>query len=955
MKNIHLELRESVVKRANGTAKTNGEETGAHLSLSVIKQVKKRDGRIVEFDLERIVMAAHKAIESVGEGDRSVAVEVAGRVHGELVQKVIEVENFVPEVEGIQDLVEKYLILAGLPKAAKSFILYRYEHSLLRDEEKVRGILDGKFTVVKRDGTREALDLSQIRKAIEEVFVGFEGDVDTKEVANEVLEEVTLSLFEGMTTKEINKTIVLTLRSRIERDEVYSKISARFLLNDLYKEILGLSESSKNFEYAYRETFEKKIKHGVSVGRFDKRLLGFNFKKLESALVPKRDFILSYFGAETLKSRYFVEDYEKNILELPQYFWMRIAMGLCLNEKNKEEKAIEFYNLMSELYYLPSTPTLFQAGTVYPQLSSCFLNSVSDDLTDIFKTYGDNSQLAKFSGGIGTDWTFVRGTGANIKTTNVPSQGVIPFLKISDATTAAINRSGKRRGASVIYLETWHWDIESFLELRKNTGDERRRTHDTNTANWIPDLFMKRVIADEGWTLFSPDETPDLHDLYGNAFEERYEHYENKAERGKIKLFKRIRARDLWRKMLTMLYETGHPWMVFKDPCNIRSPQDHVGVVHSSNLCTEITLNTSSVETAVCNLGSINLVRHIKDGVINKSRLTKTISTAMRMLDNVIDINFYPIPEAKNSNTKHRPVGLGVMGLTDVFFEMGLPFDSDRAVRVSDEIMEFISYKAILSSSLLAQERGSYKSFKGSKWDRGLMPYDTQTLLEEERGQKLNVPRGSKLNWGLVRKHIKKHGMRNSNCMAIAPTSNLANVAGCVAFSIEPVFKNLFVESNVVGEFTMLNKYLVTDLKKEGLWGVDMLNKIKRHDGSIQDIDEIPTPIKEKYKEAFEIDPYWVVRHASVRAKWLDQSQSINIFTKTTSGKSLGDIYLAAWKSGLKSTYYLRTLGATSVEKATLELSESSTGSVTTKREIEEQQTSEALACLIGEDCDACQ
>jgi ribonucleoside-diphosphate reductase alpha chain len=648
-------------------------------------------------------------------------------------------------------------------------------------------------------------------------------------------------------------------------------------------------------------------------------MLEYNLARLGAELRPERDTLFTYLGAQVLYDRYFLKNLKQEILETPQYFWMRIAMGLALNEPaDREAWALKFYDVISSLHYVPSTPTLFHSGTNHPQMSSCYLTTVNDELSHILKCVGDNAQLSKWSGGLGNDWTNIRGTGALIKSTNVGSQGVVPFLKIVDATTAAINRSGKRRGATCVYLECWHYDFEDFLELRKNTGDERRRTHDTNTASWIPDLFMKRVMEDGAWTLFSPDETPDLHDLHGRAFELRYQEYERMADAGDIRLFRRLRAVDLWRRMITMLYETGHPWITFKDPCNVRSPQDHVGVVHSSNLCTEITLNTSSDETAVCNLGSINLSRHVDDGALTYDRLKYTIKMAVRMLDNVIDLNFYPTEEARRSNLRHRPIGLGIMGVQDALYLLNLPFDSDDAVAFSDRLQEFVSYHAILSSSELSAEKGAYESFPGSKWDRGIFPVDTLDLLQSERGMSIDVDRRSWLDWEPVRAHVKAHGLRNSNMMAIAPTATIANIAGCVP-SIEPIYKNMYVKSNFSGEFTIINRFLVSDLKELGLWDEDMMEKVKYYDGSVQAIQEIPDSVRAKYKEVFEIDPSWIVQHAAYRGKWIDQSQSVNVFTTTTSGKQISDVYLYAWRMGLKTTYYLRTLGASSIEKSTLD------------------------------------
>ena len=735
----------------------------------------------------------------------------------------------------------------------------------------------------------------------------------------ELVDEVMTSLFDGITAKEVNQALVMSARARIERDPAYSSLAARFVLRDVYQEVLKTDEFDENFIRMYRDTFSEKVRRGVETERLDARMLDFDFVRLAKALAPERDKLFAYLGLQTLYERYLLRTSDREILETPQYFWMRVAMGLSLNEPDKEASALEFYRIISQLLYVPSTPTLFHSGTTHPQMSSCYLTTIEDDLSHIFKCIGDNAQLSKWSGGIGNDWSNVRATNAMVKSINVGSQGVIPFLKIVDSTTASINRSGKRRGATCVYLETWHYDVEDFLELRKNTGDERRRTHDINTANWIPDLFMKRVLSDDEWTLFSPEETPDLHHLYGKAFEKAYVEYEKKADNGEIRLYKKVRANELWRKMVTMLFETGHPWMTFKDPCNIRSPQDHVGVVHSSNLCTEITLNTSAEETAVCNLGSVNLVRHIEDGKLDRTALAVTVKTAMRMLDNVIDLNFYPTKEAQTANFRHRPVGLGMMGYQDALYALGMGFESDEALAFSDGLMEFISYHAIAASSELAKERGAYSSFKGSKWDRNLLPIDTLALLEEERGVSTGVEATSHLDWAPVRDHIRQYGMRNSNCLAIAPTATIANIAGCLP-SIEPIFKNLYVKSNQSGEFTIMNRNLVEDLKLLNLWNPEMLAKVKYFDGSVQQIEEIPAEIRAEYKEVFEIDPVWIVKHAAYRGKWIDQSQSVNIFTASESGKLISDVYLAAWKMGLKTTYYLRTLGASGIEKSTLDI-----------------------------------
>ena len=737
---------------------------------------------------------------------------------------------------------------------------------------------------------------------------------------------------------------------------------------------MGVSVNEHTLEDEYRKAFISGINLGVENKYLDEKLLNFDLEKLSLAIDIERDELFEFLGIQTLYERY-LQKHEEKRFELPQAFWMRVAMGLAFNENNKEARAIEFYNVLSKMQFVSSTPTLFHSGTPHPQLSSCYLTTVSDDLSHIFKCIGDNAQLSKWSGGLGNDWTNIRGTGSHIKSTNVESQGVVPFLKIANDVTVAINRSGKRRGATCAYLETWHLDIEDFLDLRRNTGDDRRRTHDMNTSNWIPDLFMKRVEADDDWTLFSPEEVGDLHDSFGKKFEDLYINYERMTNTGEIKKFKKIPAKELWRKMLTRLFETGHPWITFKDPCNLRSPQDHVGVVHSSNLCTEITLNTSAEETAVCNLGSVNLSKHVtEDGKLDRELLEETINTAMRMLDNVVDLNFYPTTEAKNSNMKHRPIGLGIMGLQDALFKLDLPFDSPKALNFSDQLMEQISFHAISASSDLAKERGAYESFKGSKWDRGIFPLDSLTLLEEQRGQNIDVNKITSLDWEGLKAKVKENGMRNSNTMAIAPTATISNIAGCYP-CIEPIYKNIYVKANMSGEFTVVNNYLINDLKALNLWSKDMLDKIKYFDGNLDHIEELPEDIKNKYKEAFSIDPVVLLKHTSVRGKWIDQSQSHNVFMQGVSGKKLSEIYTAAWKLGLKTTYYLRTLAASQIEKSTLDANKFG---YTQKREykkveegaaVEEQQSvnnksesteapgSEvASACSIMDpDCEACQ
>jgi len=768
------------------------------------------------------------------------------------------------------------------------------------------------FKVTLHDNSVGFFDINRIKKTLSWAIAGYSQSVSEQLIINEAIK----NMYDGINIHEINQALVLAATAFIERDPAYGYIAARLVIKQLFYEVTQSSIEQKNKDEIYRDSFIKNIKKCVSIKILDKKMLDFDLKKLSQALVLERDDKFFFMGIKTLYERYFIKQY-KQYYELPQSFWMRVAMGLSLNETNKNERAIEFYNLMSQLNYLPSTPTLLHSGFTRPQLSSCFLTTVKDDLHHIFKCIGDNAQMAKWSGGIANDWTNIRATGAMIKSINTESQGVIPFLKVANDTTASINRSGKRRGASVVYLETWHYDIEDFLDLKRNTGDERRRTHDINTANWIPDLFMKRVISGKKWTLFSPHEVPDLHDLYGKKFEERYSHYEQMVAEKKISMFKEVDAKKLWRKMLTRLFETGHPWVTFKDSFNVRNTQDHAGIIHSTNLCTEISLNTSQEETAVCNIGSINLSEHVINGEISTDKLESTIATAMRMLDNVIDINYYPVKEGKTSNMLHRPVGLGIMGFQDVLFKVGIPFSDKEVLSFSDKLMEKVSYFAIYGSSKLAKERGTYSSYKGSKWDRNTFPQDTIALLEKERNMPIDNLKTESLDWSLVREHVAQYGMRNSNTMAIAPTATIANIANCFP-CIEPIYKNIYVKSNMSGEFIIINHYLINDLKSLGLWDQQMINELKFHDGSLTLINRIPKILKEKYQEAFDLDPRWMVKISSQRCRWIDQSQSHNVFIRGSSGKLLNDVYIDGWKQGIKSFYYLRSLGATQVEKSTL-------------------------------------
>lgn len=888
--------------------------------MGAVTKIKKRNGTIADFDGAKISRAIDKAfIEVRNDSNPARAQALTEQVLADVARVFTDKT---PGVENIQDFVEKALMQAGFFDVAKSYILYRYEHAKERAEQKrqnLEKIEKNALTITKRNGQKENFSLAKLRASVVHAVTGLESVIDVEAIVNQCRSE----LYEGIKTSDIGRALIMTTRAMIEQDPAYSKVAARLLLFTNYKEFIGpdVIDWSK-LEQQYREAFVRNLKRGVDIDRIDPKLLAFDLDTLARNLVIERDDMFYYLGLQTVYDRYFITDHEtKRVLETPQTFWMRIAMGTALQEKDKTLWTGKFYDVMSKMLYTPSTPTLFHAGTPKPQLSSCYLNTVTDSLDNIFKTYSDNAQLSKWSGGIGTDWTNIRGTGSYIKGTGVESQGVIPFLKIANDVTVAINRSGRRRGAACVYLESWHYDVEDFLELRKNTGDERRRTHDMDTANWIPDLFMKRVREDGEWHLFSPDETPDLHHLYGRRFEERYVRYEQMAAEGKIVLFKKIKARDLWKKMLGMLFETGHPWITFKDPSNVRSPQDHVGVVHNSNLCTEITLNNSEDETAVCNLGSLNFAKFVTNKQFDGALVAEVVNIAMRMLDNVIDINYYPTEDAKRSNMRHRPVGLGIRGFQDALYALNINFDSEECVRFADTSMEVVAYHAYLASSALAKERGAYETYRGSKWDRGILPQDTLDMLEKERGVAINVDRSAQLDWTVVRAHIREWGMRNSNCLAIAPTATTANIVGCIP-TIEPIYKNIYVKSNQAGDFIVINPYLVEELKSLGLWDFEMLGKIKYNDGSVAKITEIPELVRAKYKEVFEINPKWLIKSAAFRGKWVDQSQSLNIYFRSTNGKDLSDAYMYAWEMGLKTTYYLRTLAASQVEKSTVNTTE---------------------------------
>lgn len=878
-------------------------------SLDVIK----RNGQTASFDESRIKKAILNAYQAA-----QIAPELSK--YDSVVDSALEIiadkfSDKLPHVEEIQDIVEKQLVHFDQYEVSKLYILYREKRREKREQDvqsrKLRAA-SGVLQVRKRNNSFEQFSADKIRNTLRRLAFDKSTDIDIERI----VQELPKNIFDGISTAEIQQALILSTTALIEQDTAYHYLAARLVMQMLYRETAQKTITEKNRVSLYRETFIISIHLGIEKGIFVNKLLNFDLHKLAQALQPDRDNLFSYIGIQTLCERYFVK-IAKRTIENPQAFWMRVAMGLTIGEERNNDRAIEFYELFSTMRFVSSTPTLFHSGLSHPQLSSCYLSTVEDNLGSIFKAFADNAQLSKWSGGIGNDWTAVRATGAQIESTNVESQGVIPFLKIANDTTVAINRSGKRRGATCAYLETWHLDIEDFLDLRRNTGDDRRRTHDMNTANWIPDLFMKRVRAEEKWTLFSSDEVPDLHEMYGWKFEQRYVFYENEARAGRIKKFKEVDAIKLWRKMLTRLFETGHPWITFKDACNVRSPQDHAGVIHNSNLCTEVTLNNSPTETAVCNLGSINLAQHIKNAKINFDLLHSTISTAIRMLDNVIDINYYPIEEARESNLKHRPIGLGLMGFQDVLFVQRIPFEDSRAIDFTDKIMEFISYHAIYSSSKLARERGVYKSYKGSKWDRGIFPIDTLNLLEKERDVSVTVNRDSRMDWTVVREHVRKYGMRNSNTMAIAPTATISNITGCFP-CIEPIYKNLYVKANMNGEFTIVNEYLVRDLKQHGLWNEQIREQIKYYDGNIEQIEAIPKELQQLYKVSFDINPKTLITLTAIRGKWIDQSQSHNVFIKGSSGKKLHELYLYAWEMGLKTTYYLRSLAASQVEKSTL-------------------------------------
>ncbi len=951
MQNIESPLTEAVatpIKPVPVVAEDNDK------ALSSNYNVVRRNGKLTRFDKGKITIAMTKAFLAVEGGQAAASTRVhetvdllTGLVVDTLTRRQPEGGTF--HIEDIQDQVELALMRNGEQKIARAYVLYREERATARSQgrfdtrEQAQDEEPIELTVKLEDGSIAPLDIQRLRTIIDEACDGLQSVS-----AERVYKETIRNLFDGVAFKDVSPTVVMSARGLIDREPEYSQVAARLLLDELRTESLGFiadgvpSATFVEMSDRYCGYFGNYIKKATELELLDKELLKFDLEQLGNELKPERDHQFTYLGLQTLYDRYFIHSHDDVRFELPQAFYMRVAMGLAINEVQREQRAIEFYNLLSSFDFMSSTPTLFNSGTQRPQLSSCYLTTVPDDLDGIFSAIKDDAMLSKYAGGLGNDWTRVRGMGSHIKGTNGKSQGVVPFLKVANDTAVAVNQGGKRKGAMCAYLESWHLDIEDFLDLRKNTGEERRRTHDMNTANWIPDLFMKRVDEEGQWTLFSPCEVPDLHDLYGVDFETAYVAYEAKADRGEVKSYRRIKAIDLWRKMLGMLFETGHPWITFKDACNIRSPQQHSGVVHSSNLCTEITLNTSDTEIAVCNLGSVNLPQHVDENGLNLEKIENTINTAMRMLDNVIDYNYYSVPQARTSNLRHRPVGLGIMGFQDALYKQHIPYASEDAIEFADESMEAVSYYAIQASTQLAEERGTYSSYPGSLWSQGILPIDSVSKLHQVRGDYLQQDQSARMNWDSLRQRVMSIGMRNSNTMAIAPTATISNICG-VSQSIEPIYQNLFVKSNLSGEFTVINPYLVDDLKRRDLWDDVMVNDLKYYDGSLQSIDRVPQELKLIYATAFEIDSRWLVEAASRRQKWLDQGQSLNLYMAEPSGKKLDNLYKLAWVRGLKTTYYLRSLGATAVEKSATRASDAVTDS-------------EPKVCsILDAECEACQ
>ena len=930
-------------------------------------RVIKRNGKVVSFEEDKIKIAVTKAFLANESGNAAASERIHRKVE-DITKDVQDIfKRRMPSggtlhIEEIQDQVELQLMRSEEYVVARKYILYREERASERTKDKSQQttVEAPAISVTKKDGTKVPLDINRLASVVNHACEGLE-DVS----ADSILTESIKNLYDGVSISDMKSALVMSARTKVEIEPNYSFVTARILLDELRSEaltFLGVAEESSHPEMKenYPKAFKAYIDKGIELEMLDPNLKTFDLDKLGAAIDHDRDYQFTYLGLQTLYDRYFIH-YQDTRFELPQIFFMRVAMGLSAEEENREDRAIEFYQLLSSFDYMSSTPTLFNSGTLRPQLSSCYLTTIPDDLDGIFGAMKDNALLSKWAGGLGNDWSPVRALGSYIKGTNGKSQGVVPFLKVANDTAVAVNQGGKRKGAMCAYLETWHLDVEEFLDLRKNTGDDRRRTHDMNTANWVPDLFMKRVESGTNWTLFSPGEAPDLHDLTGLAFEKRYEEYEALAAEGKMDQHKTIPAKDLWRKMLTMLFETGHPWITFKDACNLRSPQQHVGVIHSSNLCTEITLNTSADEIAVCNLGSVNLPQHMKDGVLDQEKVKRTVTTALRMLDNVIDINYYSVDTAKNSNLKHRPVGMGIMGFQDALYMQDTPYCSDAAIEFADRSMEVISYHAIAASSDLAKERGTYPSYDGSLWSQGIFPKDSIEILEKNRGSEfLKVDRSETLDWDQLRAKVKKDGMRNSNVMAIAPTATISNITG-VTQSIEPTYQNLYVKSNLSGEFTIVNPYLVRKLKALNLWDDVMINDLKYFEGSLTEISRIPDDIKTLFSTAFEVEPQYIVEAASRRQKWIDQAQSLNLYIGNANGKKLDLTYRMAWYSGLKTTYYLRSIAATTTEKSTIH--QGTLNAVSSQAEAAPEVPHELgapapvpEACSLDDpDCEACQ
>jgi ribonucleoside-diphosphate reductase alpha chain len=965
---------ESMNQSPSASFVAGGVGGGQATQLSDYKIIR-RNGSVVAFEPSKIAIAVTKAFLAVNGGQGAASARVREQVE-QLTHAVVRAllrsrpNGGTFHIEDIQDQVELALMRSGEHNVARAYVLYREKRNQERaaqqtTAQETQSSLQANEPGLKvlDNGVEKFLDMAALRTIIEAACEGLGNNID----ASPIITETIKNLYDGVPMAQVYDSAILASRTLIEKDPAYSQVTARILMHVIRKEILGREVLQGDMQAEYGSYFAKYINEGIAAELLDPRMRDFDLPRLAAALNASRDLQFNYLGLQTLYDRYFLHIEDRRI-EMPQAFFMRVAMGLSLNELDRERRAIEFYEILSTFDFMSSTPTLFNSATTRPQLSSCYLTTVDDDLEGIYEALKENALLSKFAGGLGNDWTNVRALGSHIKGTNGKSQGVVPFLKVVNDTAVAVNQGGKRKGAVCAYLETWHLDIEEFLELRKNTGDDRRRTHDMNTSNWIPDLFMKRVMEGGDWTLFSPSNTPDLHDKFGKAFEEAYVAYEKKADAGELKPFRRIPAQQLWRKMLGMLFETGHPWITFKDPCNIRSPQQHIGVVHSSNLCTEITLNTNEGEIAVCNLGSVNLTAHMTTDasgkmILDHEKLQKTIRTAMRMLDNVIDINYYAVAKARNSNLKHRPVGMGIMGFQDCLHMQRIPYASDEAVKFADSSMEAVCYYAYQASNELAEERGVYSTYKGSLWDRGILPQDSVALLAAERGGYLEVDSSSTMNWDGLRARIKQHGMRNSNCVAIAPTATISNIIG-VSACIEPTFQNLFVKSNLSGEFTVVNEYLVRDLKDRGLWDEVMIADLKYFDGTLSKIDRVPQDLRDLYATAFEVEPSWLVEAASRRQKWIDQAQSLNIYMGGASGKKLDDTYKLAWLRGLKTTYYLRTMAATHVEKSTVasgQLNAVSSGGGVNGTDASAAQELDGPACTMRpgddgfEECEACQ